>query len=659
LLSLAELFFANFFRWSFCMNRTIHFLPDDVIIEVEEGDNLLSAAAGAGVYIHAHCGGDGVCGKCKVKIEQGTVISDLASKLKKKEHDQGLRLACQSTVDTDIVVRIPEAVTADGRALKRKPKTTRSISARSLDALIGTWQVDPPVEKRFLKLPPPSLEDNVSDFQRMLRAIKRSCHDCKEPSYDHPELLQELPFILREANWEVTIILLRGRLAEEPDRIIAVEPGDTTKALYGLAVDIGTTTVCGVLVDLNSGKVIAEASEYNAQIGYGEDVISRIVYSQRPGGLKALQAKVVYTINSVIETVCKKVFISPSDISYIMAAGNTIMSHLLLGLNPKYIRESPYTPVCSRFPLTRAAALNIAAHPSVRLFLYPNVASYVGGDITAGVHACQMHKSPAVTLFIDIGTNGEIVVGNQDWMVCAACSAGPAFEGGGIRHGMRASSGAIENFHIHPETLDPMIVTIDLTKPRGICGSGLISIVAELLEAGVINQRGKFRRNREHPRLREGEDGYEYVLAWSKDSMIGEDIVITEVDLDNLIRAKGAMYAGYLTLLESVGMTFDNLERIILAGNFGAYIDLERAISIGLLPDIDRERFYYLGNGSLLGAQISLTDNQRFRERTQVSGLMTNVELSESPQFMNHYMAALFLPHTDMSLFPTVQGKLP
>ena len=641
------------------MKKTVHFLPDDVKVNVDEGENLLNVAANSGVYIDAFCGGDGVCGKCKVRIEQGEIAATQATKLKSAEIEAGFRLACQSKVVSDLVVKIPEIIDKDGKKLKRKPKTTRSISPRSLENLIGTWQVDPPVEKRFLKLKPPSLEDNVSDFQRLMRTIRKSCHDCKEPSYDHPELLQELPFTLREANWEVTIILLRGRVAEEPDRIIAVEEGDTTNAFYGLAVDIGTTTICGVLIDLNNGKVIAEASEYNSQLGYGEDVISRIVYSQRPGGLKALQAKVVYTINNVIETVCKKVYISPSDISYIMAAGNTIMSHLLLGLNPKYIRESPYTPVCSRFPLTRAAALNISAHPSVRLFLYPNVASYVGGDITAGVHACQMHISPALTLFIDIGTNGEIVVGNQDWMVCAACSAGPAFEGGGIKHGMRASSGAIENFQIHPETLEPMIVTIDRTKPRGICGSGLISIVAELLEAGVINQRGKFKRKHNHPRIREGEDGYEYVLAWSKDSMIGEDIAITEVDLDNLIRAKGAMYAGYLTLLESVGMTFTDLERIILAGNFGAYIDLERAISIGLLPDIDRERFYYLGNGSLLGAQISLTDNQRFRERTQVSNIMTNMELSENPNFMNHYMAALFLPHTDMSLFPTIQKKLP
>lgn len=637
--------------------KTIQFLPDQVSITVEEGENLLAAAAKAGVYINAYCGGDGVCGKCKVKIEQGEVTSGKA-RLKNDDYAAGIRLACQSTVKNDLVVRVPEATGKDGKALKRKPVTTRAISARALDNLIGSWQVDPPVEKRFLKLEPPTMEDNVPDLQRLMRAIRQRCHDCKEPTYDHPELLKDLPFTLREANWGVTVILLKGRRSEEPDRIIAVEPGDTSSRLYGLAVDIGTTTVCGVLLDLNSGKVIAEASAYNDQIAYGEDVISRIVYSQRPGGLRTLQQKVVKTINTIIETVCKTLTISPSDISYLMAAGNTIMSHLLLGLDPKFIREAPYVPTCSQFPLTRAAALGIHAHPSVRLFLYPAVASYVGGDIIAGAHACRMYKSPELTLFIDIGTNGEIVVGNEEWMVCAACSAGPAFEGGGIRHGMRANSGAIENFNIHPETLEPMIVTIDRIKPCGICGSGLIAIVSELLAAGVIDQQGKFNRKLEHPRLREGEDGHEYVLAWSKDALMGEDIVITEVDLDNLIRAKGAMYAGYQTLLESVGMTFADLERVILAGNFGAYIDLERAIMIGLLPDIDRERFYYLGNGSLLGCRISLTDNDRFRERTAVSNLITNLELAENARFMDHYMAALFLPHTDMSNFPSVKAKL-
>jgi len=625
------------------MKKKVTFLPDNLTIEVEEGENLLSAAAAAGLYIHAACGGDGVCGKCKVKVEEGDVLANKAMQLKAEQHAAGFRLACQSSVNQDLVVSIPAATSKDGKALKAKPKTTRAISARSLDHLIGSWQVAPPVEKRFLKLDPPTLEDNVPDLQRLMRAIKKKCHDCAEPTYDHPELLMELPFILREAAWEVTVLLLRGKRSEEPDRIIAVEPGDTTDNLYGLAVDIGTTTVCGVLINLNNGEVIAEASSYNDQIGCGEDVISRIIYSQRPGGLKALQEKVVRTINAVIESVCKKVIINPSDISYIMAAGNTIMSHMLLGLNPKFLREAPYVPVCSHFPLTRAAALGIHAHPSVRLFLYPSVASYVGGDIISGVHACQMYKSPALTLFIDIGTNGEIVVGNEEWMVCAACSAGPAFEGGGIKHGMRANSGAIENFNIHPQTLEPMIITIDRIKPCGICGSGLISIVSELLEAGVIDQQGKFNRNLNHPRIREGADGYEYVLAWGKDSLMGEEIAITEVDLDNLIRAKGAIV----------------LDRVIMAGNFGAYIDLERAICIGLLPDIAREKFYYLGNGSMLGCQISLTDHVRFRERMTVSSLITNLELSESPQFMDHYMASLFLPHTDMSLFPTVQEKLP
>jgi len=638
------------------MEHNIHFLPDNVHVTVEDGENLLTAAAAAGVYIHAFCGGDGVCGKCKVQMEKGDVVSDSAASLKAKEYEKGIRLACKATVKSDITVRIPDMVKSDGKALKRAPKTTRSISAKSLESLVGTWDVDPPVGKLFLKVPPPTLEDNISDMQRLMRSIKNIKPDSPEPSYDHPELIHELSEALREANWEVTVILLHGKRKDEPDRIIAVEAGDTTDKLYGLAVDIGTTTCSGVLIDLNTGEIIADGSGYNSQIGYGEDVISRMIYSQRPGGLKALQGKVVYTINNIIDEVCKKMIISPSDISYIMTAGNTVMAHLMLAINPKFLREAPYVPSVSQFPLTKAAGLGIMAHPSVRMFLYPCISSYVGGDIVAGVHACQMQKSEEISLFIDIGTNGEIVIGNKDWMVCAACSAGPAFEGGGIRYGMRASQGAIENFQIHPETFDPMVVTIGNTKPRGICGSGLISIVSELLDAGIIDPQGKFDHSLDHPRIREGENRWEYVLAWDRDSMIGEDIVITEVDLDNLIRAKGAMYAGYQTLLESVGLTFNDLDRVILAGNFGAYIDLERAICIGLLPDIDRDKFFYLGNASMLGCQISLTNHDRFRERVAVRTLMTNMELSENPDFMNHYMAALFLPHTDMSLFPSAKA---
>ncbi len=530
------------------MKYSIEFQPDNITVTAEEGENLLSVAAAAGVYIHAYCGGDGVCGKCKVQVDQGEVFSDRTT-LKKEDWDKGLRLACQATVKSDLKVTVPEKISDGRKALKRKPKTTRTISARSLETLIGTWNIDPPVTKLFLELDPPSLEDNVSDMQRVMRGFKQARPGEREPSYDHPELIHELPGVLRESDWRVTLLLLHGRGEDEPLRIIDVESGDTTARLYGLAVDIGTTTCSGVLIDLNTGKIIADASGYNAQIRFGEDVISRIIYAGRSGGLRSLQDRVVSTINTIIEDICRSIIISPADISYIMAAGNTVMSHLLLGLDPKYIRESPYVPSVSQFPLTKAAGLGIHAHPSVRLFLYPCISSYVGGDIVSGVHACQMAKSEKISLFIDIGTNGEIVVGNKDWMVCAACSAGPAFEGGGIKYGMRASNGAIENFHIHPESYDPMIVTIGRIKPSGICGSGLISIVSELLESKVIDQQGKFNRNLDCSRIREGVDGWEYVLAWQKDSQIDRDLAITETDIDNLIRAKGAVYSGCMTLL--------------------------------------------------------------------------------------------------------------
>ncbi|MFP3984179.1 MAG: ASKHA domain-containing protein, partial [Desulfurivibrionaceae bacterium] len=619
------------------MTTTIHFLPDDIKIEAQDKENVLAAAARAGVYINAYCGGDGTCGKCKIVVQEGETRAQKSQHIKEDDFSKGMRLACQCEPLTDIVVQIPAEIGKEGRALKRRPKTTRAISSSAVDELVGKWEMDPPVEKRFLKLTPPTMEDNLPDLQRLLRAITGGGTHAKEPTYDHPQMLQDLPFILREADWEVTVILLRGKREREPDRIISVEPGDTTKNLYGLALDIGTTTVSGLLLDLNTGEILAESSVYNAQISYGEDVISRIVYSQRRGGLHMLQERVIYTINEIIQSICKDMIISPSDISYIMASGNTVMAHLLIGIDPKFLREAPYVPVCSQFPLTVASDLGVMAHPSVRLFQYPAIASYVGGDIVSGVHACQIHKSSAITLFIDIGTNGEIVVGNQDWLMCAACSAGPAFEGGGITHGMRAGSGGIENCHIHPETYEPMIVTINQDKPVGICGSGLISIVSELMEVGIVDQQGKFPRNIDHPRIREGRDGYEYVLVWKDSAQGDDDIVITEVDLDNLIRAKGAMFAGYQTLLEAVGLGFVDLDRVVIAGNFGAYIDLERAINIGLLPDIARDKFHYLGNGSLLGTRISLCDNKRFRERVMVRPLMTNIELSENIEFMNHY----------------------
>ncbi len=328
------------------------------------------------------------------------------------------------------------------------------------------------------------------------------------------------------------------------------------------------------------------------------------------------------------------------------------MTHLFLGVDPKHIRLAPYVPTLCAVPPVRARDLGIEVAEHVYVYCLSNVSSYVGGDIVSGVLGSGMYQENKLTLFIDIGTNGEIVVGNKDWMVCAACSAGPAFEGGGIRFGMRASQGAIEDISINPETAEPMLMTIGMVKPKGICGSGLINILAALMETGLVDPKGKFRDDLDTPHIRQGESGREYVLAYAPNTQVNQDIVLSEVDIDNLMRAKGAMYAGYITLLESVGLSILDLEQIILAGAFGSFINIENAITIGLLPDLPLEKFTYVGNGSLLGATILAFSREMLEEERRVALMMTNFELSETAGFMDRYMAALFLPHTQREYFP-------
>ncbi|MBU2608862.1 MAG: DUF4445 domain-containing protein, partial [Chloroflexi bacterium] len=441
-------------------------------------------------------------------------------------------------------------------------------------------------------------------------------------------------------------------------RLTKVEVGDTRKNHYSLAFDIGTTTVCGQLLDLNKGQVIAEGIDYNAQISYGQDVISRIVYCQK-GGCPKLQKAVVGTINELIQQLLDKSGIDRQEIGHLAVAGNTTMIQILLGLDPQYIRLAPYTPAATFIPPVKGNEMGIEVGDHVYLFTFPLVSSYVGGDINAGIVGSGVHQRSQLTYYIDIGTNGEIVVGNSDWLVAAACSAGPAFEGGGIKHGMVATTGAIEDFDIDPATLEPTLGTIGDEKPKGICGSGLINIIAALLEAGVIGQNGEFYTDLPTKRIRPGKDGNEYVLAWASETQTNDDIVITEADIDNLIRAKAAMYAGCQTLVNSVGMTCcANLEQVIIAGAFGSHINIENGITIGLFPDIPRDRFTFIGNGSLLGARLTSFSTDLLDDARNVARMTTNLELSENNEFMKNYMAALFLPHTNADEFPSVKEKL-
>ena len=620
------------------MKHTITFEPDNTTIRVDKGANLLEAALAADVHINATCGGQGVCGKCRVVIEAGEVDSEKTEKIDQEEYEAGWRQACKTALLSDCTIKIP----VESRGLKRLAvqeldmgKAERTVSVLDTKPLAVGWELDPMTIKLPVELTPPTLKDNVSDLSRFSAGLRQQ-HDIEDISIDM-RCVKSMPEVLRNSDWSVTATLMADPAQESllspneknrPLRLVRIEGGDTSGQNLAVALDIGTTTVSAQLVDLKAGRVMAEHAEYNKQIQYGADVITRIVFAQKPEGAETLQSVVASSINQVMDELMEQSGSSKGSISCIVSAGNTTMTHLLLGMETRYIREAPYVPAANFMPLVWASDVGIDVPDCVQLCSFPAVASYVGGDIVSGILGSGVFQKEELTLYMDIGTNGEIVLGNRDWLACAACSMGPAFEGGGIKHGMRADLGAIEGFHVNPFTLEPMVITVGRKKPQGICGSGLISVLAELLSACVIDRNGKFVRDLSSDRVREGRFGYEYVLAWAEDSGTGHDIVINEVDIENLIRAKGALFAGCLTLLESLEFSFDDLDRVIIAGAFGRYINLEKGKQIGLFPDIPVEKFHFLGNGSLLGSRLVCLSNGMLHEVERIAKMMTNIELA-------------------------------
>ncbi|MEJ2157084.1 MAG: ASKHA domain-containing protein [Desulfobacteraceae bacterium] len=632
----------------------VTFLPYNTVIEMNAGVSVIRTAMEAGVHINASCGGDGVCGKCRILVEQGEVQGGISEHLSAEDRDKGYRLACKAQVSQDVVIRIPVESAIDTSALLRKtPRQTARIQQMDLGEIKEQGLFVPPMEKLYLELPPPSTTDNLPDISRLVNYL-RIQHDEGGLEISLP-VIRKIPAVFREQGFKVTVTVARPVRPTGKNQIINVEPGDTTDQNYAVAMDIGTTTVYGQLVDLITGKVLAEAGKFNGQISYGEDVISRIIYAEKPEGFEKIHQVVIETINQVLAKIIKKSGVVRESISLMTLAGNTTMTQLVLKVEPRNIRRSPYVPASRIYPPIKACDIGIDLDDHVTALVYPQVSSYVGGDIVAGVMGSGMYRTEKVTLFLDIGTNAEVVIGNKDWMACAACSAGPAFEGGGIEFGMRAAKGAIEDFSLDPDTLEPMIVTIGNVRPKGICGSGLITMVAILFEMGVINNQGKFDRDLDTPRIRQTKDVWEYVLAYKDETQIDRDITINEIDIENLIRAKGAIYSGCMTLLAEVGMGPDDIEQIILAGGFGSYVDLEKAMVIGLLPEIDAHKVIYVGNASLLGARMSAITNRVREEVVGVINMMTNFELSETLSYMDNYVAALFLPHTDVDRFPKLK----
>jgi uncharacterized 2Fe-2S/4Fe-4S cluster protein (DUF4445 family) len=634
------------------MKHKITFMPDNIDVNVDDDTILFKAVKAAGVYVLSSCGGKGNCGKCKVVISDGkTDTGKSRSFLSEEEVGRGYALACLTRVKSDLIVEIPPE--------SRMQAKHKIATGANMEELIKLMQqaggcLESRISRVYVEINPPTIDDNIADYERLRRALDKAGFDASHLHMNYM-MLSKLPHVLREGNWKVTVSVFSVTAVLE---VLNIFPGDATRTRYGAAVDIGTTTIVVYLVDMTSGHIIGTASTYNSQVKCGDDVITRIVYATERNGLKELQNLAVGNINTMLMELAEKNNVPPSMIDYLVVAGNTTMEHLFYGIDPQHIREEPYIPAATFFPLIRGKSVGLQVDLQAIIYSMPNVASYVGGDITAGVLVSQIHKQDQVSLFIDIGTNGEIVLGNKDWLVTAACSAGPAFEGSGIKFGMRAMEGAIEEVEINPKTYDVNYRVIGDVKPIGICGSGMIDALAEMYLNGVIDQKGKIREEIGSKRIRRGESGLEYVLAWRVESAINKEIVITEVDLDNLIRAKAAIYAGFSTLLSQMNMTFAEIEKLYIAGGFGRYIDIERAITIGMLPDLPVDKFQFLGNTSIMGAYYALLCDRLRHEAEEIARKMTYIELSVSRSFMDEYLSALFLPHTDLSAFPTVNKEL-
>ena len=640
--------------------RVTFFHPDPTAVEVKKGRDLLSAAVEAGVYLNSSCGGDGVCGRCKVIIKKGQVKADPSGRISLEERRKGYVLACLTTIHSDVEVEVPpesrleldKIKDEDAKLLRLKGIYSQAVDVAKLEGVLkeDLFSHGPLATKLYLELPEPSLTDTVSDLERLYREIRKN--------RDIPIMqagltnIKRLGRLLRESDWKVTVLLGKRNGTVE---IVSIEPGNTSSKNYGIALDIGTTTVTGQLVNLNTKEILGTKGTYNKQASFGSDVITRIVYATEQEGLEKLHHAVIDNINGIIKELVKDNNINLSDVNAVKCAGNTTMIHLLLRVDPKFIRREPYVSTANFVPVTRAAESGIKINPRGLLACVPGVSTYVGGDITAGVLACGLNRADKLTLLIDVGTNGEIVLGNKEWMVSCAASAGPAFEGSGVRCGMRASSGAIQRVEINKPDYEVKVSTSDQAKARGICGSGYIDCLAEIFKKGLIDRSGKFTESTSCSRIRVTPEGKEFVLVYQEAADATHDIVITEQDIDNLKRSKGAIYSASAALLKKLNLDFKDIEQFYIAGGFGTYLDIDKAITIGLLPDLDRKKFSFIGNSSLAGSREILLSYEAKTEAENIAKKMTYIELSVEPSYMDEYVSSLFFPHTDLGRFPTVK----
>lgn len=630
---------------------------DPVVISANAGEKLLDVARKANVAIDAPCSGNGVCGKCRVRLASGYLDAPINRHITSEEYAAGWRLACMAQVSGDAVIEVPDIASAYRSRMKVADLSSpeeiaifEELHQKLMDAGI-TFGSD--LSFLPLELTEPTLDDTMPDNERLLRAVEEATGYAQENIILPYPVLRDLSWVLRESEFHVKCVI-----SHDGDNrrlmIRDVLPADNTDPIVGFALDLGTTSLAGLLVDLQTGKILAKASGGNGQIRYGADVINRIIESDKLGGRRRLQDAVIKeSIIPMLVQMYRSANINPRRIYRMVLAGNTTMNHLLLGLYSSPIRMEPFVPSFFQTSYIYVRDIGLKMNPMAELIVAPNIGSYVGGDITAGTLVSMIWNSPELSLFIDLGTNGELVFGNNEFLMSCACSAGPAFEGGDISCGMRATDGAIEACTIDKDTLEPTLTVVGGEAPAGICGSGIIDIIAELFRTGAINGKGKFIR--ENPRILHDEHGMgSYVIAWQKDTGGIKDVVINEVDIDNFIRAKGAIFSATQTMLQSLGFDASTIERVYVAGGIGSGINMKNAVTIGMFPDIPLDHFHYIGNSSQAGAYAMLLSSEAREKVFELGRSMTYLELSNEPSYMDEFVAACFLPHTDASLFPSM-----
>lgn len=623
------------------------------------GDNLLEVARGANVAIDAPCSGNGACGKCRVQLKSGELESKKTLHISDEEYQAGWRLSCCSKISADVNVLVPDIASAYKSRMKvadlsSKEEIAIFENAKS-DIQLAGIELKNSLEVVDVLMDVPSLDDTMPDNERLTRALRKylNINRVRIPYV----VLKKLPDVLRENNFAVKCVI---RATSDDMYVYDIFGKDEDVVIGGLAIDIGTTTVSAVLINMENGEILAKSSAGNGQIRFGADVINRIVESQKPGGQKKLQDAVIKeTINPMIHEMCKSAKFPKDHIYRMCVASNTTMNHLFAGINADPLRTEPYIPAFFKTNSLFASDVGVDINKDAHIIMAPNIGSYVGGDITAGTLVSQIWNRPEFSLFIDLGTNGELVFGNSDFMMSCACSAGPAFEGGDISCGMRATDGAIEACTIDKETMEPTykIVGDPGTKPVGLCGSGIIDVISELYICGIINPKGKFIR--EGKRIKHDKYGMgSYILAFEEEAGSVKDVEITEVDIDNFIRAKGAIFSAIRTMLTSLDFDVSMIDDVYVAGGIGSGINMQNAVNIGMFPDIPIEKFHYIGNSSLTGAYLMLLSTPAEKKTYELASNMTYMELSTVPIYMDEFVGACFIPHTDTSMFPTVMEEI-